>query len=171
MKKFFYATMVALAGLAFAACNPTDANEQGGGSSTKAPVLGTIEGAVLDIAGNDIVITFTEADFGQKVSIDYALYVDKVGNKMADKSLVKTLVCMLFSVRLVLPLLFNIFSQGRFFSENWLSINIYTLISQLAFTVGIFYAGTNNLNWIEFVWDQPAFVETDDMASDAQDEQ
>lgn len=90
MKKFFYATMVALAGLAFAACNPTDANEQGGGSSTKAPVLGTIEGTVLDIAGNDIVITFTEADFGQKVSVDYALYVDKVGNKMADKSLVKT---------------------------------------------------------------------------------
>lgn len=90
MKKIIYATMVALAGLAFAACNPTDVNEQGGGSSTKAPVLGTIEGAVLDIAGNDIVITFTEADFGQRVSIEYALYVDKVGNKMADKSLVKT---------------------------------------------------------------------------------
>ena len=87
MKKLFYATLVALAGLAVASCNPT--NDVEGGGETKAPVLSNIEGAVLDAQGADITTTFTAADFGQSVSINYALYVDKAGNNMANKSEVK----------------------------------------------------------------------------------
>lgn len=87
MKKIFYATLVALAGLAVASCdllNPDEGGEQGG--ETKAPVLSEIQGAVLDVKGADITTTYTAADFGQSVTINYALYVDKAGNKMAKKS-------------------------------------------------------------------------------------
>ena len=87
-----------------------------------------------------------------------------------DKSLVKTLVCLLFTCRIVFPLLFNIFGQGRFFSEAWLSYNIYEIIGQLAFTIAIVYAGKNNLTWVELVWDQLAFVETDDVGLKNSDE-
>lgn len=85
-----------------------------------------------------------------------------------NKSLVKTLVCVLFTLRIVLPLLFNIFAQGRFFSEAWLSINVFEVISQFAFTIAIVYAGSSNLTWIELVWDQLAFAETDDMGQNNQ---
>ena len=90
MKKFFYATLVALAGLAVASCdllNPDEGGEQTG--ETKAPVLSEIQGAVLDAKGADITTTYTAADFGQRVTINYALFVDKAGNKMAKKSEVK----------------------------------------------------------------------------------
>lgn len=85
MKKLFFATMIALAGLAVASC--TDPENNGGeGGETKAPVLSEIQGAVLDVKGADITTTYTAADFGQKVTINYGLFVDKAGNKMANKS-------------------------------------------------------------------------------------
>lgn len=86
MKKLFYATLVALAGLAVASCDPEQGNQDG---ETVAPVLGNIQGAVLDAKGADITTTYTAADFGQRVSINYALFVDKAGNQMAKKSEVK----------------------------------------------------------------------------------
>ena len=79
-----------------------------------------------------------------------------------DKSLAKTFVCVLFTLRIVLPLLYNIMAQGRFFSLFWLTNNATALAAQLLFTVAIVYAGANNYTWIEFVWDQIAVVETED---------
>ena len=79
-----------------------------------------------------------------------------------DKSLVKALVGLIFTLRIVLPLLYNIFSQGQVFSEAWLSYNIYELVSQLAFTIAIMYASSSNLSWIELIWDQLPFVENED---------
>ena len=84
--------MIALAGLAFASCDPTT-NDVNGGGSTKAPALGNIESAVLDAKGADITTTYTAADFGQKgLIINYAIFVDKAGNNMAGKSQVKATI-------------------------------------------------------------------------------
>ena len=85
-----------------------------------------------------------------------------------DKSLVKTLVCVLLTLRIALPLLFIIFSEGRFFSEFWISVNLFEIIGQFAFTIAIVYAGSNNLTWIELVWDQLAFSETDEQGQNNQ---
>jgi hypothetical protein len=93
MKKLFFATLVALAGLAVASCTEDPVNEGGeGGGKTVAPVLSQIQGAVLDVKGADITTTYTAADFGQKVTINYALFVDKAGNKMANKSQVNAVI-------------------------------------------------------------------------------
>ena len=81
MKKFFYASMIILAGLAAASCQDKPIDN---GDGTKAPVLGAIEGAVLDVKGADITTTYEAADFGQEgLVINYGLFVDKAGNKMA----------------------------------------------------------------------------------------
>lgn len=86
MKKFFYSLMIVLAGLSVYSCKD-DSKETGGkGAQGTAPVLGEIQGAVLDASGADITTTYEAADFGQSgIIINYALFVDKSGNKMAGK--------------------------------------------------------------------------------------
>jgi len=76
--------MIALAALAAVACQ--EKGPSGNDGETKAPVLGAIQGVVLDAKGADITTTYEAADFGQQgLIINYALFVDKAGNKMAGK--------------------------------------------------------------------------------------
>lgn len=84
------------------------------------------------------------------------IYFDK------DKDAVKWIVVLLLAIRLVLPLLNNIFFQGRVYSLFWITNNYLELASQLCFTLAIFFAASENASWIEFVWDQIIFLENDE---------
>ena len=78
-----------------------------------------------------------------------------------DKGIVKMLVSLLFTLRIVLPLLANMIAEGRIFSLFWLTNNALELVSQLFFTIAIIIAGSSNYTWIEFVWDQLALAENE----------
>ena len=82
-----------------------------------------------------------------------------------DKSTAKARVWLLLTLRIALPLLYNILAQGRVFSVFWLTNNALEIASQLFFTVAIMFASFNNYTWIELVWDEIAFVENDDSDS------
>ncbi|MCR4718293.1 MAG: hypothetical protein K5768_01530 [Firmicutes bacterium] len=84
------------------------------------------------------------------------IYFDK------DKSTAKSLVALLFALRILLPLFNNIFTQDRIFSLFWLTNNSLEIASQLLFTLGILLAGVSDYTWTEFVWDQLVFVENED---------
>jgi hypothetical protein len=84
------------------------------------------------------------------------IYLDK------DKSMARSLVALLFALRVLLPLFNNIFTQDRIFSLFWLSNNALEIASQLSFTMAIILAGVSDYTWIEFVWDQLVFVEDED---------
>lgn len=113
------------------------------------------------------VYTFAFWDNYSLISVLFSLLYGIVAiytgiNFDKDKALAKAFVSLLLTLRVVLPLLFNIFSQGRFFSLFWITNNALEVTGQLLFTVAIIFAGANNYTWIEFVWDQIAFAETDD---------
>ena len=153
--------------------------------------LVTISWAVYFLAGNSYADIFSAekvADFLQKSGFVYSqVFWDNTGfislilafiyglaaiytgiQFDKDKSRVKTLVCVLLTLRIALPLLSNIFTEGRIFSEYWISVNLFELICQFAFTVAIVYAGSNNFAWIELVWDQLAFSENDEAGQNDQ---
>lgn len=85
-----------------------------------------------------------------------------------NKDLVKWLMILLLVLRLLLPFLNNIIFQGRIYSLFWISNNYLRLAEQLCLTVAIFIAGSEDNTWIELVWDQIVFTETD--AEDEDDE-
>lgn len=84
------------------------------------------------------------------------IYLDK------EKSTARSLVALLFALRVFLPLFNNIFTQSRIFSLFWLSNNALEVASQMLFTLGILLAGISDYTWIEFVWDQLVLVEDED---------
>lgn len=90
-----------------------------------------------------------------------AIYAGLILDK--DKNVAKAAICILFTLRIALPLLTNMVSHGMIFSLFWVTNNVWEIVSQLLFTAAILFAGSSNYAWIEFVWDQPVFVESDDI--------
>lgn len=83
------------------------------------------------------------------------LYFDK------DRNIAKWFVAALLLLRLILPFINNIIFQGRLYSLFWISNNYLLLAAQLCFTLAIFIAGSEDPTWIEFVWDQMVFTESE----------
>ena len=82
MKKLLY-SILALAGVVATSCTQEHVEVQYIPGNVVAPTLGTIEGCDLSEGGNDIVVEFTEADFGVATAKAHNLYVAKTED-MAD---------------------------------------------------------------------------------------
>ena len=82
MKKLLY-SILALAGVVATSCTQEHVEVQYIPGNVVAPTLGTIEGCDLSEGGNDIVVEFTEADFGVATAKAHNLYISK-SEDMAD---------------------------------------------------------------------------------------
>ena len=82
MKKLLY-SILALAGVVATSCTQEHVEVQYIPGNVVAPTLGTIEGCTLSEGGNDIVVEFTEADFGVATAKAHNLYISK-SEDMAD---------------------------------------------------------------------------------------
>ena len=82
MKKLLY-SILALAGVVATSCTQEHVEVQYIPGNVVAPTLGTIEGCDLSEGGNDIVVEFTEADFGVATAKVHNLYISK-SEDMAD---------------------------------------------------------------------------------------
>ncbi len=82
MKKLLY-SIIALTGLAFASCTQEHIDVQYNPENAVAPTLGAIEGCELSDGGADIVVEYTEADFGVATANAHNLYISK-SEDMAD---------------------------------------------------------------------------------------
>ena len=82
MKKLLYSIM-ALAGLTMASCTQEHIDVQYIPENAVAPTLGAIEGCDLSDGGADIVVEYTEADFGVTTAKAHNLYIAK-SEDMAD---------------------------------------------------------------------------------------
>ena len=82
MKKLLYSIM-ALAGLTMASCTQEHIDVQYIPENAVAPTLGAIEGCDLSDGGADIVVEYTEADFGVATAKAHNLYIAK-SEDMAD---------------------------------------------------------------------------------------
>lgn len=82
MKKLLY-SILALAGVVATSCTQEHVEVQYIPGNVVAPTLGNIEGCTLSEGGNDIVIEYTEADFGVATAKTHNLYISK-SEDMAD---------------------------------------------------------------------------------------
>lgn len=82
MKKLLY-SILALAGVVATSCVQEHVEVQYIPGNVVAPTLGTIEGCDLSDGGNDIVVEYTEADFGVATAKAHNLYIAKTED-MAD---------------------------------------------------------------------------------------
>ena len=82
MKKLLY-SILALAGVVATSCTQEHVEVQYIPGNVVAPTLGTIEGCDLSEGGSDIVVEFTEADFGVATAKAHNLYISK-SEDMAD---------------------------------------------------------------------------------------
>ena len=82
MKKLLY-SILALAGVVATSCVQEHVEVQYIPGNVVAPTLGTIEGCDLSDGGNDIVVEYTEADFGVATAKAHNLYIAK-SEDMAD---------------------------------------------------------------------------------------
>ena len=96
-------------------------------------------------------------------AVIYGLFAIHTGMSIVgDRMVARRNVSILLMLKIVLPLIHNIITYGKFFSLYWVANNYLQIASQLFFTIAIFLAGRNDCNWIEFVWDQFVIPETDD---------
>ena len=82
MKKLLY-SILALAGVVATSCTQEHVEVQYIPGNVVAPTLGAIEGCTLSEGGSDIVIEYTEADFGVATAKAHNLYIAK-SEDMAD---------------------------------------------------------------------------------------
>ena len=82
MKKLLY-SILALAGVVATSCTQEHVEVQYIPGNVVAPTLGNIEGCTLSEGGNDIVIEYTEADYGIATAKAHNLYISK-SEDMAD---------------------------------------------------------------------------------------
>ena len=82
MKKLLY-SILALAGVVATSCTQEHVEVQYISGNVVAPTLGAIEGCTLSEGGSDIVIEYTEADFGVATAKAHNLYIAK-SEDMAD---------------------------------------------------------------------------------------
>ena len=83
------------------------------------------------------------------------LYFDR------NKDQVKWFVLSLLCLRLILPFINNIFFQGRVYSLYWISNNYLLLAGEFCVMLAIFIAASEEPTWIEFVWDEMVFTESE----------
>ena len=74
MKKLLY-SILALAGVVATSCSLVHVEVQYIPGNVVAPTLGAIEGCTLSEGGSDIVIEYTEADFGVATAKAHNLYI------------------------------------------------------------------------------------------------
>ena len=119
------------------------------------------------LSENGYVYQFTFWDTYGLISVLFTLIYGVLAiytgiNFDKDKNTVKWLLVILLAVRVLLPLLNNVFFQFRVYSMRWITTNCLELASQLSFTLAIFFAAAENSTWIEFVWDQIILIENED---------
>lgn len=85
MRKLLNIAILALAGATLASCEQEHIDAQYLPENVAAPVLGNIAGGVLTDGGANVMIDYTEADYGMPTAVSYTLFMDLEGSNFANQ--------------------------------------------------------------------------------------
>lgn len=124
--------------------------------------------AITQFQYNNLVYSYVYWDTyswtGSIFAILYGAFCIYTGlNFDDDKTKVCNLTIAAVALRVVLPVLSNIFSGNGFLSNFWITNNCIDILSSVIFTMAIYYASAYDASWISLIWDHEVPQNDEDM--------
>lgn len=92
---------------------------------------------------------------GTIFSLIYAAMLIYTGINFDDnRVIVRNCMFILFALKILLPVLYNIIFQNRILSVFWLTNNYADFVSFTLLTASVFIASLSDQSWIELIWDE-----------------